>query len=216
MDFTYAQFTPDTFHDDLVLHAKATAYAREHGCSYLEAALAVDRQAKEQASLDPGEYVTLRFDAEVLPTVRGFSGCAYNGGPIDRSDGTLIIDLDTITLPAGGNTPILLNHDDNQRAGSALAEVLHGPPLTKLYLREGRFLQSTKAGRQGLEMWKNAHPLNLSVGVTGQRMTYPKGPNISVNGVHQRADYIMRNVRLHEVSIVTSGADPEARIDDRG
>jgi hypothetical protein len=154
------------------------------------------------------ERVTVNLYAGAAMSDVGFSGVAYSGGVISHNDELFAIDLEQITLPAGGRVSLLVNHDTNRIAGQARAEVNGGA----LYIRQGRFSKATAHGREVAGLHDEGQPLKLSVGVSGRLERMPKPTALLLNSRQQTVQAVMRKARLLEVSIVPAGADPDAGI----
>jgi hypothetical protein len=165
-------------------------------------------ESHRELAAENGTLVTVNLFAAAGSTSVGFSGLAYSGGVISHNDELFAIDLATMTLPAAGRVSLLVNHDSNRIAGHARVEVNGG----SLYIREGRFSQATRSGREIAGLHAEGQPLKLSVGVNGRMERLQRATVMLLNARQQTVQAVMRKARLLEVSIVPAGVDPAAEI----
>jgi len=210
MEFTAHDSAPAFDEEVASIIADAKAIVRATGCDFVNAVRRVEQNRQQQISADVGR-VTLRLYAVADVANGEFSGLAYSGNAISYNDERLVIDLASLALPPGGRVPILLNHDSNQVAGRAVAEITGGG----LWIRRGEFSKSTAAGREAAGLHAEKQPLKLSIGVGDGRREHMRsgGRAMLINGRLQSVGVVLRKARLLEVSIVPAGADPAAALD---
>ena len=134
---------------------------------------------------------------------RGFRMLAYTGATVKRWYGDLVIDLEGLKVDAQ-KKPILLQHDDAQRAGfsSAIEKTKRGLEITGTLLDNPTGNDIARDSKQGF-------PFQASVGVGFDRLEdVAEGHERKCNGRMVKGPItIATQSRLLESSFVTLGAD---------
>lgn len=137
-------------------------------------------------------------------TLRKFVGVAYSGNALRHPYwGQVIFDLDT--TQAGNPTPILINHDRNQRAGYATLNI----DGKSIEITDGRLMLNTEYGRAVAEESDAGFPWQMSVHIEPGRIDEVKaGVKVEVNGQTITGPAtIFRDNLIREVSFTPTGVD---------
>lgn len=156
----------------------------------------------------------LELAPEVLgsPKVRRVRAVAYSGAPVDRSFGTMIINLATLRIPESGKVPMMFRH-----GRSGMCDEIEDPNLGvwdkidndgKRLAVEGFLLNKPLADRVVADA-KQGFPWQNSVGVSsGQLRQIEDGKVEVINGRECGAGmFVLENGLLREDSILELGAD---------
>ena len=140
-------------------------------------------------------------DASAL---RKFSGTAYSGEALRHPYwGQVVFDL--ATTAAGEKTPILINHDRNQRAGFATLEI-----GSDIKIADGSLMLDTEHGRAVAAESDAGFPWQMSVHIEpGSIDELKAGAIAAVNGRQITGPAtIFRASLIREVSFTPTGVDP--------
>lgn len=135
-----------------------------------------------------------------------FTMLAYSGGPLTlrEYDSPVVVDLQGISIEAGGKLPVPFNHNLADQIGEAEARITPSGIEASGYIdsatENGKLV--TAAGKGGLD-WE------ASIGAPVQAMEFYKpGEKVTVNGREFSGPvYVARKTTLKEISIVRRGAD---------
>lgn len=142
-----------------------------------------------------------------------FGGTAFTGNiiPGHTWDGAaLAVDMATFKLSeVPKKTMILSEHNRDQKIGVAMAAKVND----QIILDQGKFF-STKSGLEHETIMAEGGPYEFSIGFSGDAVYYKPGerPKRQLNGKMHEIGVEMFNSRLHEVSLVTTGADAKTKV----
>jgi hypothetical protein len=136
-----------------------------------------------------------------------FTMLAYSGGPLTlrEYDAPVVVDLQGVTIEAGGRIPVPFNHNLADQIGETdsakiTAAGIEATGYIDSATENGKLV--TAAGKGGLD-WE------ASIGAPVQAMEfYRPGEHVTVNGRSFSGPvYVARKTALKEISIVRRGAD---------
>ncbi len=133
-----------------------------------------------------------------------FSGDAYNGEPVERWYGILGIDLTNAKLLTN-STKILWNHEEDSLALGKSDVVIDNQ--IKIVRGEIYNESDIKNAKGVIAQFNNNHPIQLSMGISGELLFLETMEQRLINGKLQIVDCIMQNITLKEISIVNTPAD---------
>lgn len=142
--------------------------------------------------------------AEPDAKLRKFSGVAYSGNPLPHPYWDQVA-FDLSTTKAGDTTPILINHDRNQRAGFAKLAI-DGSAIS---IADGQLMLDTEHGRAVATESDAGFPWQMSVHIEpGSIEQIKAGTEAEVNGQKITGPAnIFRNNLIREVSFTPTGVD---------
>lgn len=136
-----------------------------------------------------------------------FSGTAYSGGIVP----TLGVVIDLSTTRVTGRMPLLSDHDRARTIGVVEASRVSGGQL----LVEGKLFSDMpdSAAEKLAQLAVRGAPFELSVGLYAfTEQVIPAGQNVTVNSRQVSGPVtVLRNGHIREISVVTLGADPDAK-----
>ncbi|HXU28378.1 MAG TPA: hypothetical protein VN698_14195 [Bacteroidia bacterium] len=136
-----------------------------------------------------------------------FSGMAFTGGAVDRWFGILGIDLSNVSAynKTTSEIPLLWGHNEYS-AAIGRAKVSFN---SNVKVEEGIVYNSDNIpyAKATIDLINQGHPIQLSIGVSGNLLQLEKTEERFINGKTQLVDAILVDVVLQEISFVNFGAD---------
>ncbi|MBQ3349743.1 MAG: HK97 family phage prohead protease [Thermoguttaceae bacterium] len=140
---------------------------------------------------------------------------AYSGGKLMLTDWQYPVVFNLATTTVHDNIPILLNHDPIKRVGSVTSSAVTSDHISL----EGIIVRSLPDSKTVLDVHKAGGFWECSVGtgpIENKKIELITNGSLDVNNQNIEAPfYLLNNVEIREISLVSAGADSETQVEIR-